>query len=236
MTDEPTRPDPEAVAVTATPAAPGDDGAPAAGSPVGPRDGSSRRREARWVRIGAVLALGLVVAAGAFGVARWLEARDLRAERSDRREVAGVAAAFGEAYLTYDFSDVEASSAAVRALATDAFAAGFEETSAPGIQELFASNQTTTVATVEEVFVGDVDDGRARALVVVDVSAASSASGTQRLSDLSFVLDLVRDDGRWLVSAVAPAPRPDISDPAGGPTTTTSPPTTPGETPPGSAP
>ena len=207
MTDAPIpEPDPaekEAIAVTPTPT-------------------THERGWRRWVV--ALVAL-VAVAAGVAAVTQAGEAGDLRGERADRREVARVAAAFGEAYLSYDFDDVEASSEAVRALATDAFAAGFEETSAPGIQELFASNQTTTVATVEEVFVGDVGDGRARALVVVDVAAASAATGTQELSDLSFVLDLVDEDGEWLVSAVAPAPRPDISDPTGAPTapTTTAP-------------
>lgn len=165
----------------------------------------------------AVLALGAVVAA----VLQAGDASDLRDERSDRREVQRVASAFGVAYLSYDFDDVDASSEAVRALATDAFAAGFEETSAPGIQELFASNQTRTTATVEEVFVGDVSDGRARALVIADVEASSSASGKQRLSGLAFVLDLVVEGGEWRVSAVVPAPRPEITGPGGEPTSTT---------------
>jgi hypothetical protein len=181
----------------------------------------------RWPRVVALVALlAVAVAAGAMAVARSGEAGDLRDERDDRREVARVAAAFGAAYLSYDFDDVEASSAAVTELATEAFAESFADTSAPGIEELFATLQTSTVATTDEVFVGDVGDGRARALVVVDVAASSTAS-SQELSDLSFVLDLVEVDGEWRVDAVAPAPQADIGDPAGSePTSPTTAPTT----------
>jgi hypothetical protein len=174
-----------------------------------------------------VLLALVALAAGAAALSKAGEADDLRDERADRREVARVAAAFGAAYLTYDFDDVEASSAAVTDLATEAFAESFAETSAPGIEELFATLQTSTVATTDEVFVGDVGDGRARALVVVDVAASSTAS-EQQLSDLSFVLDLVELDGEWRVDAVAPAPQADIGDPGGGsaPTTTAPAPST----------
>jgi hypothetical protein len=185
------------------------------------------RRASHW---GLLVLLALVaLAAGAAALSKAGEADDLRDERADRREVARVAAAFGAAYLTYDFDDVEASSAAVTDLATEAFAESFAETSAPGIEELFATLQTSTVATTDEVFVGDVGDGRARALVVVDVAASSTAS-EQQLSDLSFVLDLVELDGVWRVDAVAPAPQADIGDPGaeGGsaPTTTAPAPST----------
>lgn len=203
----------------------------AAGAAPAP-GGGGRRSPWPWV----ALALAVVaVAAGVVALGASGDADDLRSERADRREVARVAAAFGEAYLSYDFDDVEASSAAVTALATEAFAESFAETSAPGIEELFATLQTSTVATTDEVFVGDVGEGRARALVVVDVAASSTAS-EQQLSDLSFVLDLVEVAGEWRVDAVAPAPQADIGDPAGpGATTPTTAPgtatTTPGEVP-----
>ena len=190
-----------------------------------PPDPPRARRASHWGLL--VLLALLALAAGAAALSKAGEADDLRDERADRREVARVAAAFGAAYLTYDFDDVEASSAAVTDLATEAFAESFAETSAPGIEELFATLQTSTVATTDEVFVGDVGDGRARALVVVDVAASSTAS-EQQLSDLSFVLDLVELDGEWRVDAVAPAPQADIGDPggAGAPTTTAPPPST----------
>src|SRR5690606_12612813 len=115
------------------------------------------------------------------------------------RQARSAAGAFGEAYLTYDAADVEGSGRRVLALTTDRFARDFEATQVPGLQELFANVQTTTEATVTEVFLGDVDDRAARAVVVVDVTATSTATGTQVLTGLSFVVDLVDEDGRWLV-------------------------------------
>lgn len=187
-----------------------------AGGAPDPAPGGRRRwRPVLTIGLAAVAIVAVVVAVLQAG-----DASDLREERADRREVRRVAAAFGEAYLSYDFDDVDASSEAVRALSTDAFAAGFEETSAPGIQELFASNQTRTTASIGDVFVGDVEDGRARALVIADVEASSAASGSQRLTGLAFILDLVVEAGEWRVSAVVPAPRPEISGPGGAPTST----------------
>ena len=157
----------------------------------------------RWVVVGLLVAA--LVAVGKSG-----DVSRLEDEQDARRQVAASAATFGEVYLTYDFDDVDASSGRVVELVTPEFAEDFADTRAPGIEELFANLETSTRATTTEVFVGDVTDDTARALVVVDVDASSAASGTQRLTDLTFVLDLERIDGAWLVANVAPAPQPDI--------------------------
>ncbi|HEY9558058.1 MAG TPA: hypothetical protein VIR58_15080, partial [Acidimicrobiales bacterium] len=91
------------------------------------------------------------------------------------------------------------------------FAEDFSTTRAPGIEELFANLETTTRAETTEVFVGDITGDTARALVAVDVEATSAASGTQQLTDLTFVVDLVHLDGEWLVDRVNPAPQPDLT-------------------------
>ena len=74
---------------------------------------------------------------------------------------------------------------------------------------------------MQDVFAGEVDDERTRALVVVDIEA-SGPEGDQRLVGLSFVLEMVREDSTWLVDAVGPAPFPEV---VGGPTGETDPPT-----------
>jgi Mce-associated membrane protein len=181
----------------------------------------TRSRRGPWL-VAAVL-LAAVVAVGAMAVAKTSDVTRLEDERDARREVAAAAATFGEVYLTYDFDDVEASSNRVVELVTPEFAEDFADTRAPGIEELFANLETSTEATTTEVFVGDVTDDAARALVVVDVDASSTASGTQTLTDLTFVLDLERIDGDWLVANVAPAPQPDIEGDTPASTTTTAP-------------
>jgi Mce-associated membrane protein len=175
----------------------------------------------RLAALGAVAVAVLVVGAVALAVTQGRDADDLRAERDERREVARVAAAFGEAYLSYDFEDVDASSERVLALTTAAFAEDFEATRAPGIEAVFADIETSTRATTTDVYVGDIGEQSARALVVVDVEAESAAAGVQSMRNLSFVVLLERHDGTWLVDAVEPPPSPDVD---GGSTTTTMPP------------
>ena len=175
------------------------------------------------------LALGLgalvVIAAIAVAVVQMGRARDLEDDLDARAEVAAAASAFGEVYLSYDFDDPERSGDRVLELVSPGFAEDFETTRAPGIEELFSNLGTTTDATTTEVFVGDVTGDTARALVVVDVVATSDASGTQELTDLTFVLELVRVDGHWLVDNVVPAPQPDLTgdgiEPPSATTTTT---------------
>ena len=202
---EPDAPMPE-VAADAEPA-------PTGSAPRGPWKG--------WPLV-AGLAVVVAVLAGALALGRGGDVDDLTSAADARKEVARVAAAFGEAYLSYDFDDVDGGGKVVTALTTAEFAKAFEDTRAPGIEELFSNLKTSTKASTQEVFVGEVNDATARALVVVDVEASSTSSGDQLLSNLSFVLDLVHVDGEWKVDKVAPAPQPDIADVGGtAPTTTT---------------
>lgn len=161
--------------------------------------------------LAAVLGGLVLVAAVVVAVLQTGRASDLEDDLDARSEVATVASTFGEVYLSYDFDDPEGSGDRVLELVSPDFAEDFETTRAPGIEELFANLGTTTDATTTEVFVGDLTDDSARALVVVDVVATSDASGTQQLTDLTFVLELVRVDGRWLIDNVVPAPQPDLT-------------------------
>lgn len=116
-------------------------------------------------------------------------------------------------YLSFDTDDVDGATDRLLALATKRFSDEFESTRAPSIEELFAAGDTITRASVQDVFAGEVESDRTRALVVVDIDA-SSPEGQQRLVGLSFVLEMVREDSRWLVDAVGPAPFPEV---VGGP-------------------
>lgn len=174
-----------------------------------------------------LVAVVLVGVAGAVTLGSSREASDLRSEADDRDEVRRLAGAFGEAYLSYDFEDVDASAARVLGLVTAAFAEDFEATRAPGIESVFATIQTTTVARTTDVFLGDVDDDTASAFVIVDVDAANDAAGQQTLHGLSFLVAMKREGGEWRVDSVSPPPSPDIdgepvTDPIGGDGATTS--------------
>lgn len=155
-----------------------------------------------------VAAVLVAVLAAGLALAKAQQVGDLVTQRDDRRSIERVAGAFGSAYLSYDFARAEATGRAVQALTTTDFAKAYAAQSAPGIQELFSSRQTTTKATTTEVFVGSVTAKEARALVVVDITATSPTDGEQRLDDVSFVLDLDRTSGGWRVAKVERAPQP----------------------------
>lgn len=168
-------------------------------------------RSVRLSTVFLVVTVLALVAAVIVAVVQIGRADDADAALDARRDVTTAASTFGEVYLSYDFEDPDRSGDRVLELVSPAFAEDFESTRAPGIEKLFSNLGTTTAATTKEVFVGDLTDDTARALVVVDVVANSDASGNQELTDLTFVLELVRVDGRWLVDNVVPAPQPDIT-------------------------
>lgn len=173
-----------------------------------PEDESHPRLALILVPIVALAAVSVALAA-----LGWSEASDANAELDDAADARRVAAEFGEAYLSFDTDDVDGATDRLLTLATETFADEFESTRAPSIEELFAVGDTVTRASVQDVFAGEVDGDRTRALVVVDIDA-SGPEGQQRLVGLSFVLEMVREDSRWLVDAVGPAPFPEV---VGGP-------------------
>ncbi|HEX4903260.1 MAG TPA: hypothetical protein VFV42_10660 [Acidimicrobiales bacterium] len=169
-----------------------------------------RRPRLALILVPLVALAAVSVALAALG---WSEASDANAELDDAAAARRVAAEFGEAYLSFDTDDVDGATDRLLTLATETFADEFESTRAPSIEELFAAGDTVTRASVQDVFAGEVTGDRARALVVVDIDA-SGPEGRQRLVGLSFVLEMVREDSRWLVDAVGPAPFPEV---VGGP-------------------
>lgn len=200
---------------------------------IAPASTPHSERRPRWAFI-LIPLVALAAASVTLAAIGWNEASDANAELDDASQARRVAGDFGEAYLSFDTDDVDGATQRLLSLATEAFADEFESTRAPSIEELFSAGDTVTRASVQDVFVDEVDDDRTRALVVVDIDA-SGPEGEQRLVGLSFVLDMVRSDSKWLVDAVGPAPFPEVvggdagdaqADPAPSPTTTPTPTTT----------
>jgi hypothetical protein len=177
---------------------------PATASPAAPAARTHRTR----LTIAAVV---VAIVASVLALTKAQQVGDLSQQRDDRRAVEEVAGRFGAAYLSYDFAHADASGKVVTALATAEFGRSYSGQQAPGIQQLFSSNQTSTKATTTAVYVGPMTGGRARALVVVDVTATSPTDGTQALDDVSFVLDLARTKLGWRVAKVARAPQPTLA-------------------------
>ena len=125
---------------------------------------------------------------------------ELEDERAARRGVADVAGRFSEAILTFDADDLEATKERVLSLSTGDFADEFEA-SFEGLAELVQTASSSARATVDDVFVGDVADGEATVITVVDLTA-DGPSGPRTVADTYLRLSLVRVDGEWRVDGV----------------------------------
>jgi Mce-associated membrane protein len=200
--------------MTATP--PDDTPQPPDAAPPG---GPAPAPRGRALPVLAVVALVVAVAAAALALGQRGEVDDLRDERDDRREVARVAGDFAEAYMTFDFEDTDKTAEAIADLVTEDFAAAFERAREP-LRASFAELQTSTTAEVQEVFVGDIEDGKARALVILDIDLTSTVVGDQGFEDFTILTDLEEIDGRWRVDSQTYGPQPDLT---GGATSTTAP-------------
>ena len=192
-------------------------GAPSATATDDDATGTGRGRRWPWA-LGAVVAVAVAVAV-AVGVVelagQLADGSDALTERDRLAAARRAAADFGGDYLSFDADSVDESSERLADRSTADFAAEFEQTRAPGLGTVFSEPGTTTRASVTEVFLGELDRDRIRALVVADIAATSDGQA-QRLEDLSFVLELVREDGRWLVDGVGPAPFPEVVGEGGG--------------------
>ena len=159
---------------------------------------ASASRSRRWVpwAIAAILAVvtlvSLLVAANAQS--------DSRADRRDRENAMATATRLATALSTYDHRDFEASKRRVHELATGAFLQDYDD-KVGGLAEVIRVAQATSEAVVRDVFISEIEDGRARALVHYDIRG--SGVGGTRLQLGNWVdLSLVKVEGRWLVDGV----------------------------------
>ncbi len=117
---------------------------------------------------------------------------------ADLRRAAGQA---GEALLTYDYEDPEAHRDAVLALATGSFRGEYQEAFDQGLGELIIEVQARSQGFVKDVYVSAIDEERAEAIVVADVTR-NGAGGERTLFDIYILLTFVEVDGTWKVDQV----------------------------------
>ena len=149
-----------------------------------------------------LLAIAFLVMATGLGAAAATLYSRLQAERNDRDEASDVAGRFGQALLSYDYTDLEATKRRVRAEATPRwFRNEFERAFSGGLDVLLRETQGRSRATVIDVFVSDIEDDGTSAIVALRAEA-EGVSGRQPLSDSYLQLDLVKVDGHWKVDQV----------------------------------
>jgi hypothetical protein len=150
-----------------------------------------------------VLTAALLVVATFLGV---LAARFYASDRSDderRDDVAEVAARLSLSFVTYDYRDLDTSIGRVRRDATPGFYREYERFMKNEGGSLLERTQAQSRATVDDVFLGEVEEGSASAFVVLTVTR-EGLGGRQPAAGAYLRLQLTKVDGKWLVEKVNP--------------------------------
>jgi hypothetical protein len=176
----------------------------------------ARGRPALVLAISIAVVLAIASAALAVVAAR----RDDGQAREDslRRS----ASAVGTALLSYDYHDPSAHRKAVLALSTGSFRNEYQQAFDQGLGQLITKVKATSVGTVKDVYVSQVDDDGGQAIVVADVTT-KGASGTHTLYDVYVLLTFVDAKGTWKVDDVTDLNFAQADAALGGTTSTTTP-------------
>jgi len=163
------------------------------------REGQPAPPAPRGRRAALVVAIGLAVAfAIAASVLAVLLAQDDDGGRDALRAAAGE---FGEALVTYDHADPEAHRDAVLARSTGSFRTEYDDAFDQGLGKLITELQATSQGFVKDVYLTEVEEGQALAIVVMDVESDGSG-GPRTVYDVYVRLTMIQVDGRWLVDDV----------------------------------
>lgn len=153
----------------------------------------------RRMRI-AIVAL-LVAAVLAVAVLKWIEASRLADQQEARDAVATRAGEFGIALLSYQHGDLTEARDRVLSLATGSFAETYAAAFSAGLKQTIDKVKATASADVRDVFVADVGETMANAIVTLD-STVQSEAGTREVTGLYLQVELVREGDDWKVSNV----------------------------------
>jgi Mce-associated membrane protein len=165
-----------------------------------------------------VIAAALLVVATFLGVLAARYHAELTRDRDQRQAVEQVAARFATAFVTYDYRSLDASLTRIKRDATAKFAAEYERLFRTSLSTLIRETRAQSRGTVTDVFLGDVDDETASALIVVNVER-EGAGGRLPVAGTYFQMDLVEQNGRWRVDNVTSINFSQSAGPTPGPTT-----------------
>lgn len=145
----------------------------------------------------AVALVGSVITAGL----QWYQADQAAQRDAERREVRSSAAEFGEALLSYDHTKLQAARDRVLGLASDDFAKTYDEAFTGGLEGVITKLKANATATVRTVYLGEIEAGTAKAVVVMD-SEVTSTAGTRRVLGSYLDMRLARRGDEWKITEV----------------------------------
>ncbi|SDI11843.1 hypothetical protein [Nonomuraea jiangxiensis] len=160
------------------------------------------------VRVVGALAAMLVAAIAATAVLQGISAaraEDARArlagERASRLEVSGAASAFSTALLSYDYRDLQTTRSTLAAQATGDFLSTYDEAFGGAMAQVIVKLRATARATVREVYLAEVGEATARAIVVVD-QQVNTSEAIRSVKDSHLKVSMVKEQGVWKVHDV----------------------------------
>ncbi|QFG22335.1 hypothetical protein [Actinomadura sp. WMMB 499] len=193
-------------------------GSGSADADAGADGGGKRAGRGRPGRGALVRAAGALVLAAAVATAglQWYRADQAAGEEVARAAVEKRAGEFGQALLSYDHEHLQDARNRVLALSSEDFAKTYDVAFTGGLEGVITKLKADASATVRAVYLGDVDESSARAIVVLDSEVRSSA-GTRRVLGSHLDMKLERKDGAWRVSEVTSigAAQETMTDPEG---------------------
>ena len=159
-----------------------------------------------------VLAITLAVVFAVLAVVFAFVASDevtTKGEGGSVKSLRQAAGEMAEAFFTWDHRDLDAHRDRVLALATGSFRSEYEDQFDASIRNVITQAQSTSQAFVQDVYVSEIDEERAEAVVVVDLEQ-DGVAGPRTQRDIYVVITFVEVDGSWKVD--------DVTDPfpAGG--------------------
>jgi hypothetical protein len=147
----------------------------------------------------ALVVLTLLTGLFAWGATKYSSVNRQVNDVTDIRRVAGD---FGSATLTYDYSDLTAFERRMRLHATGTFKRQLDE-GLKGLTTLITQLKSRSEATVKQVYVSDIEDRSASAVVVVEARAQNGDAAARTLDAAYIELQLVKVGKRWLIDGVS---------------------------------
>ncbi|MEO3803930.1 hypothetical protein [Nonomuraea sp. B1E8] len=161
-------------------------------------------RARAWWTLAAMVVAAITATAVLQGISA-AQARDARAaleaERALRLEVSGAAGAFSKALLSYDYQDLQTTRSALAAQATGDFLSTYDAAFGGAMAQVIVKLKATSQATVREVYLADVDEATAHAIVVVD-QQVNTSEAIRSVKDSHLKISLVKEKGAWKIHDV----------------------------------
>ncbi|WP_030169723.1 hypothetical protein [Spirillospora albida] len=156
-------------------------------------------------RTQAIVVVVLVALLASLAVWQWTRASGLASDESEREEIAKVASAYGDVAFNYNASNYQAQMAKTQRLLAGDLLDEFNQSTRQSLTETFKANpEVTLTSKTDKVFVGDVTDRFAMAVISVDVQL-SSKSGSKASPATLLRLALSKIDGSWKITKQYPS-------------------------------